>query len=274
MTARVGHYRIQDRLGHSETGERYLARDDSNGRMAVLHVVDRDCLPGDERRRRFIRGAREAASIAHPHICRIYEALEIDGQAVLAMEHVAGQTVQERVEAGPFEPREVIWLGRELAQALGAAHARGILCRTLTAGRVALTLEGHVKLLECGLAHLLETAGDHTAVTLPPEDVRSRAAMSETPVYLAPEILKGGEPTPRSDLYAAGVVLYLMTTARLPFDERATAASLSEMLLHPPVPPGLLVAGVPQALERAVMRLLEKRPEARFPSAESLAAAL
>ena len=273
MTARVGHYRIQDSLGHSETGERYLARDESQGRMAVLHIIDRACLPGDERRRRFIRSAREAASIAHPHICRIYDALEIDGQAVLVTEHVRGQTIAERVAAGRFEPREGIWLGRELAQALGAAHARGILCRDLTAGRVALTLEGHVKLLDCGLAHLLETAGDHQ-VTMPREDVPSRAAMTGTPVYLAPEILKGGEPTTRSDLYAAGVVLYLMTTARLPFDERATEASLAEILLHPPVPPSLLVAGVPQALERAIMRLLEKRPEARFPSADSLAAAL
>jgi serine/threonine-protein kinase len=274
MTARVGHYRIQHRLEPSEVGEGYLARDDAHHRTVVLRFINRDRLPDGERRRRFIRGAREAAAITHPHVSRNYEVHEIDDQAVLVMEHVQGQTVQERVAAGAVEPREVIWLGRELAQALAAMHTRGILCRDLTAASIALTGEGHVKLLDCGLAHLLEAAGGNEAVSMPRGDVPSRAAMPGMPVYLAPEVLKGGEPTSRSDLYAAGVVLYVMTTARLPFAERATEASLAEMLLHPPVPPSLLVPGVPLALERAVMRLLEKKPEARFPSAESLAAAL
>jgi serine/threonine protein kinase len=236
--------------------------------------MDRGPLADDARRHRFVREARSIASLSHPHICRTYEVLDVDSQPVIVLEHVHGQTVLERVAAGPFEPREVVWLGRELAEALSAAHSAGVICRDLSASNVVITVEGHVKLMDFALAHLLEATDETQAAMTPQGDVPSRTMLVGTPVYLAPELLNGGKATTKSDLYAAGVVLYLMATGRLPFAERMSPASLAEMLIHPPVPPTLLVAGVPSSLDRGIMRLLEKRPEARFPSADSLAAAL
>jgi serine/threonine protein kinase len=274
MAARVGHYRVQERLGRDGMGESYVAYDETLHRTVVLKFMDRDPLANDARRRRFILEARSTASVSHPHICGMYDVLDIDSQPVIVMEHVRGQTVLERVAAGPFEPREVVWLGRELAEALAAAHGAGVICRDLSASNVVITVDGHVKLMDFALAHLLDAADETPADTTPRVDVPSRTMLFGTPVYMAPELLNGGKPTPKSDLYAAGVVLYLMATGRLPFADQMTPASLAEMLIHPPVPPSLLVAGVPSSLDRGIMRLLEKRPEARFPSAESLAAAL
>jgi serine/threonine protein kinase len=274
MPARIAHYYVLDRIGGGGMWETFTARDDRLHRTVVLKVIHKDRLVDENARRQFIREARSVAGLHHPFICGVHEVLEIDAQPVIVSEHVHGQTVLERIAAGPFEPREVVWLGRELAEALAAVHARGFMCRDLSASNVAITADGHVKLMNFGLAHLLETTEDAPGAAMPQGDVHSRTMLLGTPVYMAPEVLNGAKTTTRSDLYAAGVILYLMATGRLPFAERMTQATLAEMLMHPPVPPGLIVAGVPISLERAIMRLLEKKPEARFPSAESLAAAL
>ena len=275
MQARIDHYRLLEWKGRGSIGDTYTAVDEKLGRTVVLKIIDRDRLAADGARRKFINEARSAASLSHPFICGIFDVLESDRQPIVVMEYVEGPTVLERVAGGPMPPREVVWHGREMAEALGAAHARGIIYRDLSAANVKITADGHVKLMDLGLAHLFTVAEASAGPATPRADVvHSRAMLLGTPVYMAPEILNGGPSSTKSDLYALGVVLYLMLTGRLPFAERMSQASLAEMLVHAPVPPGLLVAGIPVSLERAVMRLLEKKPDARFPSAESLAAAL
>jgi serine/threonine protein kinase len=274
MPRRIAHYHVLERVGTGGLGEMYAARDEKLNRTVVLKIIHPDRVADENARRWFIREARSAAAITHPLVGAIHEVLDVEGHVVIVTEQVQGQTVADRVAAGPFEPREVVWLGRELAEALAAVHARGFMCRELSASNVAITTDGHIKLMDFGLAHLLEVTEESPGFTTAPANVHSRTMLLGTPVYMAPELLNGAKATTKSDLYAAGVVLYLMATGRLPFAERMTPDSLAEMLVHPPVPPSLIVAGMPVSLERAILRLLEKKAEARFPSAESLAAAL
>lgn len=273
MLGRVAQYRLLASRGPGPIAETYAAYDEHLARAVVLKIIDRERLADEGARRTFVTAARAAAALSHPAICRVYDVIEIDRRAVIVMEDVAGQTVRERTAGGAtFAPREVVWHGRAIAEALSALHAHGILHRDLSADSVMITLDGKVKLLDVGLTHfvtLADPAAGAAAAAAP-----SRGMLAGAPVYLAPELLTGGPASTRSDLYAAGVLLYLMATGRLPFAEHLSQTTLSEMLVHTPVPPGLLVAGLPGSLERAIMRLLEKSPEARFPSADSLAAAL
>ncbi|MGH9373739.1 MAG: serine/threonine-protein kinase [Vicinamibacterales bacterium] len=273
MPSRIGQYRVLERIGRGGMAETYAAHDEKGHRAVALKFIDHGLVADETARFVFFREARAAASLSHPYVCRIYEVFEADGRPVVAMERVYGHTVLERTSAGPLDPLDVCRLGRELAEALAAAHARGIVHRNLSASNVMIAADGHVRLMDLGLAHVAG-AGDRAPLRDPRADVPSRAMVVGTPVYMAPELLHGGAPTARSDLYAVGIVLYRMTTGTMPFAERMTPDSLAEMLLQPPVPPGLLVAGVPPSLERAIMSLLEKKPEARFPSAEGLAATL
>jgi serine/threonine protein kinase len=273
MPSRIEHYRVLERIGRGGMAETYAAHDEKNHRAVALKLIDPGVLADDSARRVFLREARAAASVSHPYVCRIYEVIESDGRPVVAMERVYGETVIERTAAGPLDPLDVCRFGRELAEALAAAHARGILHRNVSASNVMIAADGHVRLMDLGLSHVAG-AGDRAPVPDPRADVPSRTMLVGTPVYMAPELLHGEAATTRSDLYAVGIVLYRMTTGTMPFADHMTPDNLAEMLLQPPVPPGLLVARVPPSLERAIMSLLEKKPEARFPSAEGLAATL
>jgi serine/threonine protein kinase len=273
MPGFIEHYRILDRIGRDNKAETYVGLDEQQQRKVVLKFIDPVRFAHDAARARFLRDLATAAALAHPALCTIYEVLEIDRQPLIVLEHVEGRSVLEATAKGPLPPRDVGRLGRELADGLSAAHRAGLLHRDISATNVMLADHGGVKLMDLGLAQVSESELAGPA-PVNPGDVPSRAMMIGTPVYLAPELLTGGTPTISSDLYAIGVVLYRMATGQLPFAERMTPGSLVEMLLQAPVPPSLLVAGLPPSLERAIMSLLEKRPEARFPSAESLAATL
>ena len=273
MAHRVGHYHVFERIGRGGMGDTYGAHDEKLHRAVALKFIDAARLPDEGAHRVFVRTARSASALSHPSICRVHEVLEPNGPPIVVMERVNGRTVRDLTASGPLEPRLVCRLGRELAEALAAAHACGIVHRNVSASNVMVTPEGHVKLMDLGLAPL-PAAAEPPREPGQPVDVHSRAMQLGTPVYLAPELLRGGTPTEKSDLYAAGVVLYRMATGQMPFPERMTPESLAEILRHAPVPPGLLAAGVPASLERAIMGLLEKSPDARFPSAESLAATL
>jgi serine/threonine protein kinase len=273
MADRIGQYRIIERLGRGSMAEAIAGHDERLHRAVVLKIIDAGLVGDEPALRRFVREVRAAAAVVHPNVCGVYDVLEHEGRPVVVMERVHGPTVRELSSGGPLAARDVCRFGRELAEGLAAAHARGILHRNLSASNVMVGADGHVKLMDLGLAHIAG-ATDRSSPSDPRADVPSRTMMVGTPVYMAPELLHGAPPSVRSDLYAVGVVLYRMATGVMPFAERMTPDSLAEILLQPPVPPGLLVAGVPPSLERAIMGLLEKKPDSRFPSAESLAATL
>jgi eukaryotic-like serine/threonine-protein kinase len=272
MSEFVSHYRVLDRIGRGAMGDTYAGRDERHGRLVALKFMDAGMLRTEGARRRFLRDVRAAAEVRHPAICAIYDVVDLEEQPVIVLERVAGQTALAATARGPLPAREVSRLGRDLADALAAIHASGMVHANISAANVMIDQQGQAKLMDLGLS-LTTNPGDTAAESTKP-DVHSRTMLLGTPVYLAPELLRGGQPTPKSDLYALGVVLYRLSTGTHPFAERMTPDSLSEMLMQPPVPPSLLVSGIPPSLERAVLGLLEKHPNARFPSADSLAATL
>jgi len=271
MTDFIRQYRVLERIGRGAMGDTYAGYDEREGRNVALRFVDSGELPTEQAMQSFVRAVRAAATVTHPSVCAIHDVLEQEQVVVIVLERVAGQTVHKATERGPLGARDVCRLGRELSEGLAAAHARGIVHSNISAANVMIDHGGHAKLMDLGLSRAFEPNADARSGR---GDVHSRTVLLGTPVYMAPEVLAGGLPTSKSDLYAVGVVLYRMATGMLPFAERMTPESLEEMLNHPPVPPSLLVAGLPPSLERAILGLLEKQPGSRFPSAESLAATL
>ena len=193
-------------------------------RLVVLNIIQSQHLDATTRSR-FVREARAAAALSHPFICSIYEVLEHEGQPVIVMEYVRGQTVFERTAAGPLPPREVCRLGREMAEALAAAHARGIVHRYVSASNVMITVDGHVKLMDFGLC----------AGRAPPgvrggchghggPGAADRERHHGHPCLHSAGGAERKTADARSDLDAAGVVFYRMTTARLPFGDGSPGA--------------------------------------------------
>jgi eukaryotic-like serine/threonine-protein kinase len=273
LPERVRHYRVLERIGRGGMGEIYTAHDERLDRIVVLKVISPDRLGNASARTRFVREARAAASLSHPFICAIYEVIETDaGEPVIVMEYVRGATVMQRTASGPLEAADVYRFGREMAEALAAAHAQGIVHRDVSAANVMIADDGHVKLMDFGLAHVQRQASGVDEVTITAA-VSVANAIAGTPGYVAPEILGGAAADARSDLYGAGVVLYRMAAGRLPFSD-AGATGLADVLTRAPVPPRAFVPSLPWALERVILRLLEKEPAARFDSAGALASAL
>jgi TolB-like protein/tRNA A-37 threonylcarbamoyl transferase component Bud32/lipoprotein NlpI len=267
---RVRHYRVLEQIGRGGMGEIYAAHDEHLDRTVVLKVIQAQRL--DETSRRwFMREARAAAALSHPFICAIHEVLEHEGQPVIVMEHVRGETVLQRTAASALPAEDVCRYGREIAEALAAAHSRGIVHRDVSASNVMITADGHVKLMDFGLARVDRApaaAADETTMA------RTGNLIVGTPAFTAPEVLNGSPADARSDLYGAGAVLYRMATGRLPFSAEGSGPTLSDVLTRAPAPPRSIVPSTPWALERIILRLLEKDPAARYQSAGELGSAL
>jgi serine/threonine protein kinase len=273
-SGRIQHYRVLEHLGRSGKGETYLAIDERISRPAALTLIHPALVADRLARRRIVRELQAAATLSHPRICNTYDVVDDGEQVAVVTELVDGRTALELTQSAPVDPLEVCRIGREVAEGLAAAHARGLVHGGLSASTVLVADDGHVKILELGFAAAFAAEERPPELRGAPPDLHSRTMLVGTPVYMAPELLSGGPATAASDLYAAGVVMYRLATAKPPFPERMTAEALVEMLTLSPVPPSLLVAGIPNGLERVIMCLLEKAPDARFPSADSVAATL
>lgn len=270
---RVQQYRLLERIGRGGMGEIHTARDERLGRVVALKTISVGAVPDPRARGRLLAEARAAASLSHPFICTIHEAIEHEGAPVIVMEYVRGETVAQRVAAGPLPPHEVTRIGREVAEALAAAHAQGIIHRDISAANIMLAEDGHVKVMDFGLAATTaaRTASIDATVTAahPTEGI-----VLGTPAYVGPEILRGELATARSDLYALGVVLYLLATGRLPFSGDTMGALVAAVLTETAVAPRSIVPALPWALEAVIMRLLAKDPANRYASAAAVAEAL
>jgi TolB-like protein/Flp pilus assembly protein TadD len=270
---RVQQYRVLEPIGRGGMGEIHAARDERLGRIVALKTIPVGAVPDPQARARLLAEARAAASLSHPFICTIHEAIEYEGAPVIVMEYVRGETVAQWVSAGPLPPHDVSRIGREVAEALAAAHARGIIHRDISAANIMLAEDGHAKVMDFGLA---ESTAARTAVM----DATVTAAHATaglvlgTPAYVAPEILRGQPATAQSDLYALGVVMYLMATGRLPFPAETMAGLVAAVLTDTAVAPRSIVPALPWALEAVIMRLLAKDPANRYASAGAVAEAL
>ena len=262
LPARIGHYAIARKLGEGGMGVVYAARDERLERTVALKTMS--SLASDETaRKRFWREARAAASVNHPNICQIYEIGEDGGELFIAMELLEGEALAERLRRGPLSVSETVPIGLGMLAALSALHARGIVHRDLKPSNVFLTPHG-VKLLDFGLARPELERSLSTATEL----TRTGIVMG-TPRYMAPEQVTGEAVDARSDLFAAGAILFEMLAGRPAFGGR-TVVEILHATLHEQ-PPALTGSPAVAAVDRVIRRALAKRPAERPASADAMA---
>ena len=265
----ISHYKIIRRLGAGGMGEVYLALDLVLHRDVAIKVITATGVGSEEAKQRLIREARAAAALDHQNICLIYEVGESDGSAFIAMQYIDGQTLAERSNT-PISVDETLRLGIQIAEALAAAHARGIIHRDIKPENVMLTSGGHAKVMDFGIAKVAESA------TITSED-ETRVQFTQpgmilgTPTYMSPEQAKGEKLDARSDIFSLGAVLYEMVSGRRPFDAASTAEVLVAILTREPEP---LSNNVPIGLRKVVSKMLHKDRNDRFSSMSEVVAEL
>jgi len=267
----LGHYRILEKIGAGGMGEVYRAHDEQLERDVALKVLPATGFSDPAARARLLREARSAAGLNHPHICTVHEVGEADGQAYIAMELVAGQSLSARLAAGRIPAEEVLRYGLQLAEALAHAHKRGIVHRDLKSANVMVTPEGRAKVLDFGLAKRSSGAELAEATTRSQASLTQPGALVGTLAYMAPEQLRGQSADARSDVWALGVVLYEMAAGQRPF-RGDTGYDLTAAILREPPPS--LPSKVPVQLQAVIERCLEKEPERRYQQGEEVRAAL
>lgn len=266
-----GHYRILEKIGQGGMGEVFLADDATLQRKVALKFLPPDLQPDEAARKRFLREARSAAALDHPYICHINEVGEWEGRDYIAMEYVPGRSLAEALEEGPLPAGEALRTALEIAEALEAAHQRGIVHRDVKPGNVMLTSSGHAKVMDFGLAKQVAAAegaqegrGWATALT-------TEGAPLGTLAYMAPEQLRGQEADARSDVWALGATLYEMVAGALPFQGRS-GFEVSEAILNQAPRP--LPTQVPGELGAVIRRCLEKEPGRRYQTVAEVRGAL
>jgi serine/threonine-protein kinase len=264
--SRLGPYEILSSIGAGGMGEVYRARDPRLGREVAIKVLPSERLADESRRRRFVHEARAASSLNHPHIVTIHEIGADDGIDYIVMEYVSGQTLSGAIATG-LRLREALDVAIAVADALARAHAAGIVHRDLKPANVVIGTDGGVKVLDFGLAKLLDEQGagpEHVTLSRQGGALTGAGVILGTPGYMSPEQASGGAVDARSDVFAFGAVLYEMLTGQRAFARATAVDTLAAVLGEEPKPPSQVVTGLPAHLERLVLRCLRKDPGRRF----------
>lgn len=255
----VGRYRIVRRLGSGGFGEVFLAEDPTLQRRVALKILS---AADEKSKRRFVREAITASQLSHPNVAVVYEAAESDGVAYIAMQHVDGETLRDRLARGRLSPAEIVRIAREVADALDDAHRHGIVHRDVKPGNIMLDARGHAKVLDFGLAKIAEDASYGEAT-----DVKETTAgkFLGTMQYVSPEQGGGHAVDARSDIFSFGIVLYEMISGKNPFAAPTFVETIRRVCEMTPPP----LDTTPQ-LKRVVTKCLEKNPERRYQSAREI----
>jgi len=281
MVQTLKHYTIESTLGTGGMGIVYLARDTKLQRLVAIKLLKPELVSDPNRKIRFLREARAAAALTHPAIAQVYDIDEVDGTTFIAMEYIDGRTISRLIRDGELDLIGAVEIAYQVAEGLAKAHDSGIIHRDIKSDNIMVTKDGHAKLLDFGLAKLLEADTDMDEAAADPADITQTrtqdrtqtmpGAVMGTLTYMSPEQARGQALSPASDIFSFGIVLYEMVAGERPFKGDTPLDTMHSIAFEEPKPVTLVKKNIPPQLHRIITRCLRKRREDRYPNAHALA---